>query len=218
MRYSNKLKSRNTWRIVGVLFIPYFIIQYGFLKQYDLSYSLDQWWFSIDILTNLVLILLFSAGISLLISLLPIIKLDFWSKIKFLIPTVMLVFQVLLLFSFGLLIYSGFTYPNMVKYEEVQVSSPIDCQKIKVGSFEIEGYSIERTDHWQYETDKQTLQTGKFGVRWVSSCEFHLIPTNTTMQLVKVKVTNVQPDLYECALTLGTGVRRYKVTRLNNGR
>ncbi len=216
------MQRKYFWSIFGLLLTALIFIQYGILKQYNLSYNLDKYYLTIDLISLVLTIIVISIGLTLIIAIIPFREKSFKTKFKQISKISIILVLLIMVFTYGFLASKGVRYPTMVNYDEVQTCSSNDCLLVTEGNFETETIMIERIGNFQIETAKESNKKTEYEVKWISVCEYHLIPKNSSEKTIKVKITKVEPEFYECAAAIEKDVHRSKIfivkkTVANNG-
>ncbi len=84
------------------------------------------------------------------------------------------------------------------KYEDIQIPVGLDCSSVRLGNFETEKSYIERTESKQIQTNKATGDKKEFYMDWKSNCEYVLTSVNDESEVIRIKITAVNPDNYGC--------------------
>jgi hypothetical protein len=200
------MRNKIPWIITGILLVALSIMQFNLQSKYQLIEQNGFTFYLIDFASNIMLVSIFGAIIGSLIALIPYKNLNFKQKFKVTFLSTTSLGLLLLLFS------PQFQVPA-VKYDDINVPSTLDCSDIRNGEFETDDIIIKRQDNIQIEIDKETKKEERFNVEWLSDCEYALSSTDNPTSVLKVKITNIQPDEYECFATIDKYVKHFKIRR-----
>lgn len=196
------MTTKRLWTISIILFTVHLIIQYVFYIKTDLTDSLGIFIFGIDLFSNIIVIVMFGAGLGALTALIPFRKKNFKDKFKTTLPLLTSIVLLVLISIFGYSIYlkkvKGIEFKPLQKYEDIQIPENIDCSTLHDGKFESEKSFIERIGNKQIQTDKKTGSKKEFMVEWTNGCEYILTSVDDHSEKLRVKITVINPDNYGC--------------------
>ncbi len=196
------MTPKKLWIFSIILLIGHLIIQYVFYVKTDLTESLGIMTFGIDLFSNLILVAIFGAGLGALTALIPFKQKNFKEKFKTTFPLLTSVVLIVLVSTFSYSIYlkkvKGIELRPLHKYEDIRVPVNLDCSLVRNGKFETEKSFIERIENKQTQTDKKTGDKKEFIVEWTNDCEYILTSAEDSSEKLRVKITAVNPDNYDC--------------------
>ncbi|MCC7526607.1 MAG: hypothetical protein IT250_17415 [Chitinophagaceae bacterium] len=110
------------------------------------------------------------------------------------------------------LLFSYFYYINQKKellnrlnsaldYTEINCLDSLDNTILRTGSFKINSIYIERKDSLEIQKNSDTKKEKKFKILWISNCEYHLIPFNANDHSLRVKITSIEKNRYNCYIS-----------------
>jgi hypothetical protein len=97
------------------------------------------------------------------------------------------------------------------KYEDISIPANINCSMVRSGKFESDKTFIERIENKQIQTDKKTGEKKEFTVEWINDCEYVLTSTKDSLEIIRVKITAVNPNSYGCYVISDKKVDRHPI-------
>jgi len=199
MKYTTPTKL---WIFVILLLIGHLILQYLFYLKVDLTTTSGKISFLTDLFSNLALIILLGVALGALAALIPFRQKRYWDKFRTTLPLLTLIILWILVSFFSFVIFfwhhHGFVKRSIYKYENIKQPGNLDCSSLRNGVFEYGEYIFERTDTIQIETEVKTGIKHEFKIHWTNDCEYVLIPVLDSLLKMKVKITSVSTNSYDC--------------------
>lgn len=199
------MKQKILWTITMLLLNGYLIFWLFYMREHDLSTGLGWVSFFSDLFAIAVLISVFGAFLSLVISLFPKKQLSFKEKFKLNFPVGLISILVFLFVIFGYTAYlekrTGTKILHTNKYDEILPADEESCYSIRDGRFETDNVFIWRQGNKQFEISKWEQGIQEYKVQWLSDCEYQLTPLDKTHDAIRVKIIYVSKELYICNST-----------------
>ena len=157
---------------------------------------------TIELFTNIVFFFGIGGILGLVMAFIPFRQKKIKEKLRLTFPFCTSGFLIIAISSFGYVAYlekiKGIKIRPFIKYENVVIPSGLDCSSIKNGKFETENLFIERQGDKQIQIRKDTNEKKEFKVKWLSNCEYYLLPLDKPEEKIKVKIVNVTAENYNC--------------------
>jgi len=173
----------------------------------DLSTEIGRYDFFISLLVIPIIIFGTGSVLGLLAAVLPINGMTYRRKVAWTIPLSSSAILLILISSFGYIYYSqeiqGQKWEPTVEYDEVETTNAADCETVRNGNFEVDGLTISRRGDRQVQVDTETGRRVVYRVEWLSDCEYRIIPEDPGEESLKVKITEVNDEKYECYVATG---------------
>ncbi len=209
------MTPKKLWPTAFILLLIHMIIQYVFYMNLDLTKDIDIYIFVLEFIGQLTIAIIAGLLLGVLIAFIPFKQKRFKEKVKTTVP--LLTSFVLLVFIsvFGYSIYlkkvKGIDLRPLNKYEDISIPANINCSMVRSGKFESDKTFIERIENKQIQTDKKTGEKKEFTVEWINDCEYVLTSTKDSLEIIRVKITEVNPNGYGCYVISDKKVDRYPI-------
>ncbi len=214
------MKRTVLWVIAILLLFVFFTIRYRFVESYDISGPSELPKFIVELAATGFLAVIIGVLLALLTALIPFRKKNYGQKFTFILPILVSMTLTLLIVVFGYISYSYSSkgidiHPNM-SYDTIEIDSTLDCSGIKEGTFQIDNLLIKRHGNRQIQTYAGADTMEEYEITWLSNCEYSLVSTDGKNDFIKVKITSVSENGYECYVLSANGkyVAGYKIKRL----
>jgi hypothetical protein len=101
-------------------------------------------------------------------------------------------------------------------YKEAKIAVEGSCKDLQDGTFEDENLIIIRNGNKQIQTYKKSHKRDIMQVRWISECEYEIIPESNLKGVIMVKITMVTNEGYSCIASSDGGEvgREYTYKRI----
>jgi len=198
-------KPLTYWIIAVLLFLASYI---GLSTFRNYSFEADNAPFIILEMGAITLTyLLVGAVLSALIALIPLKGWKYIKRFWLILPICVSLLICYLMYSYKKVQTKKFNYENSdgpsQDYNKVQVADSLTCLSVHDGKFETKTLIIERKGENQTQVQRGRTDTLKYKVKWVSPCEYYLLPNgDSTEEIMEVKIITVTRRGYDCYVTL----------------
>ncbi|NME72984.1 hypothetical protein [Flammeovirga aprica] len=108
----------------------------------------------------------------------------------------------------------GVDFNTIIPYTDIKQPEDLICDEIKYGKFETDSLIIERSTFYQVQTDKISGEVNEYDIKWVGPCEYELFPLTEKGHNMKVKVTEVSEDYYDCYTTSEIYGKKIRINKM----